>query len=286
MISTRAVRKVTIAASAPVQAGRTFFPQQHGATAMLLAPFFCAAAVLKRVYWVEGVILIAIVCAFAIKDPLLVLARQLWIWKQEHPETKAARRWVGVESILLSLCGLALLGTRNWRSFMLLSLGAVTFTVVAVMVNLRNRQRSEWFQVASAVALTSTSLAAGLSAQGAIPGWCWVLWLLCALQAAAGIFVVHARLDARIAVRKGARETSSRRAALVCQVVLLAVGGFFAYNRRPWITAALLMAAAGYLFELRRQKKTASLQMPLTRVGIQALTLLVVYSVLIVIGLW
>jgi len=26
---------------------------------MLLFPFFCAAAVLKRVYWVEGVILIA-----------------------------------------------------------------------------------------------------------------------------------------------------------------------------------------------------------------------------------
>jgi hypothetical protein len=238
------------------------------------------------VYWIESVILIAIACTFAIKDPLVVVARQLWIWKQEHPETKAARRWIGVELILLSVCGLTLLGTRNWRCFVLLSLGAAAFTVVAVMVNLRNRQRSEWFQVASAVALTSTSLAAGLSAQGAIPGWCWVLWLLCVLQATAGIFVVHARLDARVAVRKSGAETGSRRAAFLCQVILLAAAGFFAYEGRPWIAAALLTAIAGYLFELSRQKKTDSLQMPLTRVGKQALTLSVVYSILIIIGLW
>lgn len=179
-VSRQAVGTVRMAASVPAQASRTFFPREHGATAMLLTPFFWAAVLLKRVYWVEGVILIAIACAFAIKDPLVVVARQRWIWKQEHPETKAARRWIGVELILLSLCGLALLGTRNWRSFVLLSLGAAAFTVVAVMVNLRNRQRSEWFQVASAVALTSTSFAASLWAQGAIPGWCWVLWLLCA----------------------------------------------------------------------------------------------------------
>jgi len=273
-------------AASVAQGSRTFFPHEHGATAMLLTPFFCAAVLLKRLYWAEGVILIAIACAFAIKDPLVVVARQVWIWKQEHPETKAAKRWIGAELILLSLCGLALLGTRNWRSFVLLSLGAAAFTLVAVMVNLQNRQRSEWFQVASAVVLTSTSLAAGLSAQGVIPSWCWVLWLLCALQATAGIFVVHARLDARVAVRKGGAETGSRRAASLCQVILLAASCFFVYERRPWIAAALLMAAAGYLFELRRQRKTASLKMPLTRVGKQALTLSAVYSVLIIIGLW
>ena len=35
-------------------------PREHGATAMLLAPFACAAVLLRRVYWQEVVALIVI----------------------------------------------------------------------------------------------------------------------------------------------------------------------------------------------------------------------------------
>jgi len=265
----------------------TFIPREHGATAMLLTPFFCAALLLRQVRWTELIALIVILFTFAIKDSLVVIVRQRMVWQQEHAETRVARRWAGIELTVLAVCGVVLLLTGDWRWYSLLFLAAGAFTILAVMVNVRNKQRSEWFQVASAAVLTATSLAACLAVRGDIPGWCWLLWLLCSLQAAAGIFVVHARLDARIAARKGAMEsTSSRRAAFIAQIVLAIAVACFALFSRFWIAAALVLAASGYLLELRRQKDAASLQMPLQRVGQQALALSILYALLIVIGLW
>lgn len=262
-------------------------PREHGATAMLLTPFFAAAILLRRVYWPELVALIAISCAFAIKGPLVVMARQHFVWKQQHSETKVAQKSVVIELALLAACGGVLILVRDWRPFMALFFGAGAFTVLAVTLNVRNRQRSEWFQVASAIALSATSLTACLAAQGAIPEWCWILWMLCALQAAAGIFVVHARLDARIAARKGqSPPVENRRAAFVCQAVLIAAAIAFACLGRPWISAALMVATIAYLADLRRQTRASSLQVPLKSVGLEALGLSIAYALLVVVGLW
>ncbi len=266
---------------------QVFVPREHGATAMLLTPFFAAAILLREFYWPELIALIAIVCAFAIKDPLVVIARQRFIWKQQHAETKAAQKSVLVELVLLAGCGLVLIAVRDWRPFVALFFGAGAFTVLAVTLNVRNRQRSEWFQVASAIALSATSLAACLAARGAIPEWGWLLWMLCALQAAAGIFVVHARLDARIAARKGQPPPAeNRRAAFLSQAVLIAAAVAFGFAARPWISAALVLAATGYLVDLRRQRHVSSLQVPLKTVGLRALGLSIVYALLVIAGLW
>ena len=271
----------------PTDSARSFVPREHGATAMLLTPFFSAAILLRQASWQELVALVSIFCALVIKDPLVVIARQRLVWKQEHPETKAAIRSATHELVVLGACGLALVLTRDWRPWILLLICAAGFTVLAVIVNVRNRQRSEWFQVASAVALTSTCLAACLSVREDIPGWCWLLWFLSTLQATAGIFVVHARLDARVAARKGtAQNNSNRRAAFVCQAILALAAVGFGYLGRLWIGAALLILAGGYMFDLEHQKHPTSLQMPLTRVGQQALALSIVYSLMIVAGLW
>jgi hypothetical protein len=262
-------------------------PREHGATAMLLTPFFAAAILLRQVYWPELVALLAIACAFAVKDPLVVITRQRFVWKQVNAETMAAKRSAVIQSLLLGGCGIALVLARDWRPFMPLFLGAGAFTVLAVTLNVRNRQRSEWFQVASAVALSATSLAACLSAKGIIPGWCWLLWFLCALQAVAGIFVVHARLDARIAARK--REVAgnqNRRAAFLCQIVLILASILFAFLARIWIAAALFITAICYLVELRRQMDPESLQIPLKRIGLEALGLSTFYALVIIVGLW
>lgn len=271
----------TVTTAAP-----SVIPREHGATAMLLTPFFAAAILLRRFYWPELAALIAIACAFAIKDPLVVIARQRFVWRQEHPETRPAKRSALMELLLLAACGVILAVVTDWRPLVPLCVGAAAFTALAVVLNVRNKQRSEWFQVASAAALSATSLAACLAAES-IPAWCWMLWLLCFLQSAAGIFVVHARLDARIAIRKGkSAEPRNRRAALVCQVGLLLAGVCFAILGRPWIAGGLVVAAAGYLFELHRQKKPESLQMPLKRVGLEALGLSIVYALAIIAGLW
>ena len=269
------------------KAARAFVPREHGATAMLLTPFFSAAILLRHFYWPEIAVLVAMLCAYAIKDPLVIVARQRWVWKQPHPETEPGKRSIAMSVILMAACGVALINTANWLAYVPLAAGAGAFTVLAVMINVRNRQRSEWFQVASAVALTSTSIAAALSAQAGVPTWCWMLWCLSALQATAGIFIVHARLDARVAARKGVSgDSGSRRAAFGCQIALVIAAAVFAYFGRLWIAAALLLAAAGYLMDLRRQKNPASLQMSLKRVGQQALALSIAYSLMVVIGLW
>ena len=267
-------------------AGQNLMPREHGALAMLLTPFFAAAILARRFDWPELVALLAIWCAFAIKDPLVVLARQRFVWKQPHPETPAARRSAALRCLLAAGCGAVLLLTIDWRPLLPLFLGGAAFTVLAVIMNVRNRQRSEWFQAASAVALSSTCLMASLSATGEIATWCWSLWLLCSLQAAAGIFVVHARLDARIAARRNfVVPAANRRIALLMQFVLVLTGALAAYFGRPWIAAALLLAAAGYLMELRRQHDAASLQFSLKRIGLEALTLSTVYSALLIAGL-
>jgi hypothetical protein len=263
----------------------TFFPREHGATAMLLTPFFCAAILVRQVRWTEAAALIAIVSAFAAKDPLVALIRQRLVWKQEHPETtQMARRWLAVELLALTASGAMLAIAGSWRPFAFMGSAAAGFAILAVWVSLRNRQRSEWFQVASAAVLSSTSLVACLAVLGRVPRWGWWLWLLCVLQSAAGIFVVHARLDARSAARTGASVNSSRRAAQVSVAVLAAAA--IAFWRNPFIAVALAIAAGGYWWELRRQRDVQGLQVRLARVGVQMLALSILYGGLIVAGLW
>jgi len=276
----------------------TFFPRDHGATAMLLSPFICAAVLAKRFsslesaalksMVLEAVALAAVLVAFAVKDPLIVLFRQRLVWKQRRPETAVAWRWLAVEVPLLLACGALLLVYGPRRYFAFLGLGAGAFGALAVWINVRNRQRSEWFQVMSAISLTATSLVACLAALGEIPVWGWVLWILCALQATAGIFVVHARLDARAnSHRTEPSQPGNRRhakIAIAALVVAAAAAAILGYKLT--IPAALLLAAFGYAWELGRHTNPASLKMPLTRVGQQALALSIVYGALLIAGLW
>ena len=268
----------------------TFYPREHGAVAMLLTPFVAAAILSRAAKWQEAGALVSCAMLFAMKDPLVVLARQRLVWKQVHPETRAALRWAVTETIVLGLCGAALVWDGPLIAYSLLFAGAVCFTVLAVWVTVRNRQRATMFQVASSVALTSTGLLAALSATGAVPLWCWELWGLMAVQAAAGIFTVHARLDLRVAARKPAFDANQRaklqRTAWIF-AILLALGGLATViGRNYWIGAALLVTAIGYGVDLRTQLDNKSLQTPLTTIGLRALALTVVYAALVVRGLW
>jgi 4-hydroxybenzoate polyprenyltransferase len=155
------------------------------------------------------------------------------------------------------------------------------------VVNVRNRQRSTLFQIVSAAALTASSLATSLSANGSIAPWCWWLWLLMAMQATAGILVVHARLDARIASRGTAAASEGyRRAAQIALSLLTCASIAAAILGRAWIALALLVVVAGYWYDLRGQRDSVRLQIPLKRVGQRALALSSLYAVLIIIGLW
>jgi hypothetical protein len=264
-----------------------FLPREHGATAMLFTPIVCAAIVARSWRWAELATLIAAFAALAAKDPLVILARQRFVWKQRHPETAPALRWFAGWTILLALSGLVLLFAWPLKAIVALGLGVAVFSVLAVAVNVKNRQRSTLFQIASAFALTSSSLATSLSAAGEIRPWCWWLWLFLALQATAGILVVHARLDARIALRSAAKATqNSRHTAQVSLVVLASAAIAAAILQHGFVSLALLIAVASHAYDLSTQRNAAALQRPLASVGRRALALSSVFSALLIVGLW
>ena len=126
-----------------------------------------------------------------------------------------------------------------------------------------------------------------LSATGAIAAWCWWFWALSILQATAGILVVHARLDARIALR-GAKAGSGqfRQAAFVTQGAIACAAVSAVATGRGCIAAALAVIACGYGYDLFRQRDAAALQLPLKTVGQRALALSSIFSALLIAGLW
>jgi hypothetical protein len=267
-----------------------FLPREHGATAMLMIPIVCAAILARQWRWSELATLAAAFAALAAKDPMVILARQRFVWKQRHPETAVAARWFIGWGVVLLLSGIVLLRSWPFKAIMAMGLGVAAFSALAIAVNVSNRQRSTLFQIASAAALTSSSLATSLSATGGIARWCWVLWLLMAMQATAGILVVHARLDARVALRPtvSATEKSARfrRTAQVSLVTLACAAAISAALGHAWITLALLTPVAGYWFDLHHQRNPENLQLPLKKVGQLALALSSLFAVLLIVGLW
>lgn len=274
-------------ANSPAYPKVKFFPREHGATAMLFTPIFCAAILARQWHWTELATLTAAFAALAAKDPMVVLGRQIFVWKQRRAETTVAAEWFAAWMTLLLVSGLVLLFTWPIRGTLALGAGVGVFSLLAILVNVKNRQRSTLFQIVSAFALTSSSLATSLSATGAIQPWCWRLWVLLGLQATTGILIVHARLDARIAARKPEQTSEHfRRAAVLALLILFCAAVTAAFLHRGFIALALLIAIAGYAYDLRRQRNPLSLQMPLIAVGQQALALSSVFAVLLILGLW
>ena len=273
-------------ATAP-QRAKLYLPREHGATAMLLTPIVAVAILARAWHWSELAVLAAAFAAISAKDPAVLLMRQRFVWKKPSPEASAAARWlIGWCAVLVASVAV-LFATWPLKAFLAVGAGVAVFGCLAILVNLKNRQRSTLFQIASAAALTSTSLATCLAATGSVAPWCWWFWALSAMQATAGILVVHSRLDARIALRKAtAASPHFRRAAQVALVVLLCAAAAAVVFRHIAIALALALAVLCYMYDLRRQKNPTSLQMPLKSVGQQALLLSSVYAALLIAGLW
>jgi hypothetical protein len=272
----------------PVQKKKTIYlPREHGATAMVITPIICAAILARTWNWAELATLAAAFAALAAKDPLVVLMRQRFVWKQPNAATPIAARWFAGYALVLAVSGLELLRAWPLSAIFAMGAGTVAFSLMAIWVNVKNKQRSTLFQIASAAALTSSSLATCLSASAGIRPWCWWLWALLTMQATTGILVVHARLDARISLRsKPPASMHFRRAAFVAVGVMAAGAVAMVVLHRGWLALALVLAAGGYAYDLRLQKTVAELQRPLMSVGRRALALATVYTLLLAFGLW
>ena len=257
------------------------FPREHGAWAMLLMPFVSAAVLARNWSWDTVPALLAALAVFILREPLVVLLRQRYVWTQPRPETALAWRTLWMAGPVLVLAGVWLAARLPTRWVLLLGSLAVVLAGVSVYGTLRNRQRSALLQVSVAVGLSSSALLAYLAAGRTPDAAVLLLWAAHVVQSTGSLLVVHARLEAR---RGGGPK--KRGLALASQLGQAAVvAGFWAAGR-PLLAAALALPLAIHLADLARLDHPDFLRLPLERVGVRELTLGLTFSVLTLAALW
>jgi hypothetical protein len=258
---------------------------------MLLQPFIGSVIALKFVNQTMFAALICVVLAFLIRSPLLTLARQQWVWREQKPETRSARLQVLVELLIMAIAAWQLV--LVWPREAVIGLGAIAgaLNILAVSMTVHNRQREVWFQALSAAGLSLSGIAACISLTGGIPGWAWGWWALHTGHFWTGIMVVHVRLQARIDAKHTAGVMSPALRGLTTQAkivqgVVAAAGlaliglGYLYYG------IAVILSAAVHLRDIAAASTQAGVEMSMQTVGRRALVLGIVFTCLLIAGVW
>jgi hypothetical protein len=261
-------------------------PREHGAWGILLIPFVAACILARSWNWLLLPAAFAMLLVFVIREPLLILARQAWVWRDRRPETKKACRLLLWEMLLLAACAGVLLSAVSVQALLLLGSLAAVMTLIAVWMTLNNRQRSVALQSASAFGLASSALFAALVIQNRIPGWATLLWGLMAAHSLATILVVHARL-ARMASAKRTTPLpqSPVKTAWGAQwAQMIAGAGAAAFDWK--LALPLWFSAVANGADLARSAGGRAPAEPLRRVGLRALAVSLLHGALTVAVLW
>ncbi|MBI3694894.1 MAG: YwiC-like family protein [Acidobacteria bacterium] len=256
------------------------FPREHGAWAMLLMPFVSAAILARNWSWDTVPALLAALAVFILREPLVTLLRQHYVWTQPRPETILARRTVWTAGSVLVLVGVWLAARLPAGWVLLLGGLAVVLAGVSVYGTLRNRQRSILLQVFAAVGLSSSALLAYLAAGRTPDVAVLLLWAAHVVQSAGSLLMVHARLEAR---RGGG---AKKALALTGQLGQATVVVAFWMAGRLLLAVALALPLAVHLADLARLDRPQFLRLPLERVGVRELALGLTFSVLTLAALW
>jgi hypothetical protein len=259
-------------------------PREHGAWGLLLQPFVAGAILSGNCAWLFVPALGLILAGFILREPLVILARQRFVWRTRNPLTTQAVRWLLLElAIFLGCCAWLSRGVplKALAGFVA---GGGLLTLVAVWMTIRNRQRSRTFQMVSAAGLGATAPFAALVCTGGIPSWAWILWAMLTLHGVASILVVHLRLEQRASSRF--KPTSDTRiASYAIQSLQIPAGAFLALFDPLLVVPPVFSAVANFL-ELGRLDSENGLREPLTRVGIRTLTLSLLHMALTIACLW
>ncbi len=253
---------------------------------MLGFPFFSAAILARSWNWTLIPAAFAALGVFLLREPLIVLLRQHYVWRDRRPETAAARRTTLLFAPVVAVSGLILLIRLPlaWVA----GLGGLGAALLAAYLygSLRGLQRSTLLQGAGSIGLTASAALAWLAAgrrPDATLGW---LMLAQWLHSIGAVTTVHARLEAIQARRS--KKTLTRRQTLsawIFQCVQAAAAGS-AWLLSPWLAAGLALGVAVHVLDLLRLKDEEFLATPLRRVGLRELTLSFIASILVIAGLW
>ncbi len=107
------------------------FPREHGAWAMLAAPFISAAILARNPDWLLVPAAGAVLSTFCIREPLTVLARQVFVWRDRKAESTVALRFLALNLFVLALSAAALLYSRPWRILLPFAAGAALPTLLS-----------------------------------------------------------------------------------------------------------------------------------------------------------
>ena len=266
---------------------RYVWPREHGSWGILLFPFLSAVVLAGGGNLLSLAAFAAAMAAFMAREPLIVVSRQRWVWKQPKPETEAAWRTLWIVLPIAALSGVALwLGGVDMTWLLGLGAVAVTLTAVSVYATLHQLQRSTALQVVGSFGLTLSAALAWLSAGRAPDRTLALLVAAQTIHATGGVLTVHARLEALQSRKAAAPKLAERTAALGWQAVQALAAAWAAFTGEPLLALSLAVPLAIHLFDLLRLDRESVLRTPLKTVGFRELFLSLLVSVLIVVALW
>lgn len=244
------------------------WPREHGAWAMLLLPFFAALAVARGVRWESLAALVAILGIFLAQEPLLVLLRQRYVWKERRAAADQAVSSFLLTAVPAALAGCVLLWRLPWKPLAALGVVASVLLLLRIVFTISRKQRFALLQVLEATGLSATALLGYLSARGALDLQALLVWAAFSLHHAAALFVIRARLEAIVSTRsQTGMERRFRVAAWAGQVALLvAIVGSAAAGSAS-LALAFAIPFALHTRDLFLLDNPIFLKTPLTRVG-------------------
>jgi hypothetical protein len=260
-------------------------PREHGSWGMLLFPLVSAVVVAGRWRWSLLAAAGAALAMFLLREPLLVMVRQRYVWRDVKPETAAARRSLLVFGAILAASGAWLAANAPLAWLVGLGLAAAALTAAAIYGALHNLQRSPLLQIAGAVGLTAAAFLPYL-AVGRFPDEALALLMSAhVIHGAGSVLVVHARLEAGRALKTGSDVHARHVAAAFWLVLHATAAAALAFTGRPWLGVILAIPLAMHAADLARLKDPGFLRTPLRRVGFRELGLSAVFSALVVAAL-
>lgn len=239
---------------------------------MLLLPFLAAAWLLHPSWPKLAAAFVLVMALYLSREPLIVLARQRWVWRTPHEETAAARRWLLALTPLTVAAGPLAIPRSAWPMAAICGVGATVLMAISVWLAVRNRQHSVLFQAIGSAGLAASALVVALGSPP-VSSEAWIVWAASALHGISAIPVVHARL----AMRR--RQTPKPLGASIGALATLVIAA--ALLPRP-LSAALGFSGLVQLAEWLALRSPGAGQAPLTRLGLRLMSESIVFTVLLV----
>src|SRR5215467_4145582 len=191
-------------------------PKEHGAWAMLYAPFILGVAVAGRVNWPVLLLLLATTAVFISRESLLVY------WRARARGRDAAEAG---KTLLLYLALAAAFGSPlilAFELFWLVPLGLIGAALLLINGRqaARMEERSTTGEIMAIGGLTMTAPAAYYAASGRLDVTAFWLWLLSALYMASSVFYIKLRVY-RLNPRRQAEQRQALRSCAFYHSFLL-----------------------------------------------------------------